>query len=572
MVQAHHGDRSGTVSAGYHTPNSTKHVSGRTSSRTRSTQQQHHATNSRQDSPIGASPQRSASRSRDRSNIRQREQPSPNISTRSRAQDSSEGEAVCNYDTSVTQLYELLESSSWEKARSRCRSHPHEVSTWIVRRDAISQKVRWKLLPLHAAVIFQSPNFVVSALIDQYPAAVSRRDDQGMLPLHLAFRYKEDSEDLLELLLTKYPKGALVKDKRERLPLEHGRGSKFSAKLMRLYADAHATMVESAAGHHHHKPNQESNHHQNVSEIKSDYEKKTRTLKSMYEERIKVVQDQNKSAMNQLRLATDEEKRKLINCHVEEMETMREMLNTHAGNEGAVISDLENEVGNLRIELSKAKSERDAADLHAADMKSYAEQLAMQMRQILHDQEALQRMVSQQQQELDKAHSRRVEMIQNLLQREEEERPPQIRGGSDIKQMIDFNLNSMKSMMSQKPARLEKNSVDGGLVGGRGVDMKPPHSPHRHGLHHPVSGQSHLHTSPHIHHTPIRTQNTSPHGYTGATASPGKHQNHHALPTGSTNNKAGAGGGSQDRQRTSYLTGSPVVKDDISAITDCSNF
>jgi Ankyrin repeats (many copies) len=151
--------------------------------------------------------------------------------------DDENEQLVCDYDTSATQLYELLESSNWEEARTRCRTHPQEVRTWIVRKDK-SLKVRWRLLPLHAAIIFQCPNFIVAALLDKYPAAISSVDDQGMLPLHLAFRHKHEDEDLLELLLIHYPKAVLVKDKRDRVPLEHGRDCKFSAKFTRLYADA----------------------------------------------------------------------------------------------------------------------------------------------------------------------------------------------------------------------------------------------------------------------------------------------------------------------------------------------
>ena len=550
MVHASPSGRSGTMAAvGHHTPSSSKfYSSSRPSSRTRSAQQQLvAASNSRQDSPMGSpSGHRSASRSRDNSNIRRREQPSPI----SKTHDSNEGEPVCNYDTNVTVLYELLESSNWEKARSRCRSHPHEVRTWIVRRDTISQKVRWKLLPLHAAVIFQSPTFVVSSLIDQYPEAVSRRDDQGMLPLHLAFRYKEDNEDLLELLLTQYPKGALMKDKRDRLPLEHGRGSKFSAKLMKLYAEAnvsgsrtHTMGGSSTDSHHVNIKRHDADNNGRVSEVIAEYEKKTRALKSMYEERIQQVQDQNKVALNQVRLTTDEETRKLVNCHVAEMEAMREMLNSHAGNEGAVISDLESEVAQLRLAMADAKAERDIADLHASDMKSYAEELTMQMRQVLRDQEALQLMVSQQQQELDKAHSRREQLIQNLLRQEQDERPVRARRGSDIRQLIESGRTSMESMLAREPTRMEAADVIGGT--------KPPHTPH--GGHH----TSHVHP-PHHHTSPLRTH--SPHR--GATPP----SNHLITPTGSGDK------GSHSHQRN-YFAGTPApIKDDISAITENSNY
>jgi len=479
------------------------------------------------------------SRSRDTSNIRRREQPSPLISHK--GQDSTEGEAVCNYDTNVTTLYELLESSNWEKAKSRCRSHPHEVKTWIVRRDTISQKVRWKLLPLHAAVIFQSPTFVVSALIDSYPAAVSRRDDQGMLPLHLAFRYKEDNEDLLELLLSQYPKGVLMKDKRDRLPLEHGRGSKFSAKLLRLYADANVSGAKDLgiiSDHDHRFGNQDAGR---VSEVIADYEKKTRTLKSMYEDRIKMLQDQNKAALNQVRITSDEEKRKLVNVHVEEMEAMREMINTSGGADGAVYSDLEGEINQLRTALMSAKAERDSSNVHAADMKAHADEMALQMRQVLRDHETLQLMVSQQQLELDKAHTRREQLIQNLLRQEQDEKPTRVRRGSEIKQLLESGKERMDVMLQRDMSRLTTTGV--------GTSTHLAHHTHTHS---PLHNHSLTHT-PTTHHT--------------AHHSPLNHTPRPRVPISSADK-----GSHPPLPQNTYYTGSPVVKDDISAITENSNF
>jgi ankyrin repeat protein/phage baseplate assembly protein W len=441
--------RSSNLASGRTTPSSIKFPSARPSnSRTRAAQVS--GGRQRSESPMG-SPPRSASRARESANYRRRD-PSPH-----KGQD-GDGEAVCNYDTNVTTLYELLESSNWEKARSRCRTHPQEVRTWIVRRDVISQKVRWKLLPLHAAVIFQSPTFVVSALIDNYPAAVSRRDDQGMLPLHLAFRYKEDNEDLLELLLAQYPKGVLMKDKRDRTPLEHGRGSKFSAKLMRLYADSAVTgsraLTMSGSPDQHVKSQDRlggENDNGRVNDVIAEYENKTQTLKNMYEERIRMLQEKNKAALNHVRISTDEEKRKLVNCHMEEMETMRQMLNSNAGNGGLLIADLESEVNQLRSEIADAKAERDAANMHANELKTFADDLLAQMRQVLQDQEALQLMVSQQQQELDKAHTRRDQLIQSLLRHEQDERPSRVRRGTEIKQLIDSSRTSLHTLLAREP-------------------------------------------------------------------------------------------------------------------------
>lgn len=517
-----HGGSPGGVT-GRTTPSSIKYPSNiRPSSRTRSAQ----SGRLRSESPMIGSPDRSASRGRDSSNFRRREpssSPSMNKGHHHYQQD-SEGEGVCNYDTNVTTLYELLESSNWEKAKSRCRSHPHEVRTWIVRRDSISQKVRWKLLPLHAAVIFQSPTFVVSALIENYPAAVSRRDDQGMLPLHLAFRYKEDNEDLLELLLMQYPKGVLMKDKRDRTPLEHGRGSKFSAKVMRMYADAAVAGSRALTmGSGGTSDNFDVQKAGDSNEVFAEYENKTNTLKSMYEDRIKTLQDQHRSDVNQLRISHDEERRRLINVHMEEMETMRNMLNSHGGGDPHMIADLESEMNQLRTELANAKEEKDSANLHLTDVKSYADDLALQLRRLLQDQETLQLMVSQQQTELDKAQTRREQLIQNLLRQEQEERPTRVRRGTEIKELISTGRSSMQSLLAREPVKSSP--------------AKP--SPHHH----------------HHHHTSSRLRAT---GHPAVTATPPSPSPHEKSP-----------------HNTYFTTTGPsttAIKDDISAITENSNF
>lgn len=139
---------------------------------------------------------------------------------------------TCDYDKNVTFLYEMLEASQWEKAIRRCKSHPHEVRTWIIRQN------RWRLLPLHAAVIFQSPETVLLTIIKAFPAATSERDDQGMTALHLAFRHQQE-EHLIEKMLNEYPDAALTRDNQGRLPIdccaEEGR---FTGRFLRLYLSA----------------------------------------------------------------------------------------------------------------------------------------------------------------------------------------------------------------------------------------------------------------------------------------------------------------------------------------------
>eukprot|EP00978_Attheya_sp_CCMP212_P019577 scaffold55090_cov53-Attheya_sp.AAC.1 len=145
----------------------------------------------------------------------------------------------------TTELYHLLEESEWEAAGQRCQSHPEEAEHWLVRwGDDEQDDLRWKLLPLHAAIIFQCPvPDLIVTLCDTFRDACREPDDQGMLPLHLAFRNlriptqygtaaavaaanNEDNDDGVEeriicILLDACPEAMFVKDNRNRIPLIH---------------------------------------------------------------------------------------------------------------------------------------------------------------------------------------------------------------------------------------------------------------------------------------------------------------------------------------------------------------
>jgi ankyrin repeat protein len=123
----------------------------------------------------------------------------------------------CDYDLDPTQLYESLQLRNWEAAVDRCKEHEKEARTWVSRKER-DGKLRWRLLPLHAAVIFKAPEFVIEALLAAYPKATECKDDQGMLPLHLAFR-SGSSEGVVTFLLTANPQSINVKDRKGRIPL-----------------------------------------------------------------------------------------------------------------------------------------------------------------------------------------------------------------------------------------------------------------------------------------------------------------------------------------------------------------
>lgn len=354
-------------------------------------------------------------------------------------------ELECDYDTSATELYELLESSDWDRARTRCRTHPEEVRTWITRRDK-SQQVRWKLLPLHAAIIFQAPIYVVTALIERYPTAASRRDDQGMLPLHLAFRHKQEDEELLEHLLVQNPTAVTVRDRRDRTPLEHGRESRFSAKLMRLYAEAMVTAcahggsmqkhphlshtdtftanTESLthSGNHTHASQiarLEAEHEAKITVLKADHDYQIQVLQAKYEDRIQAIQEKTNADIRNSQLLAESEKQALINQHNGEVAELRDLLTRQINKDRAMTATLQKEVSMLQEHLSEAKTQAEVlADRYHA-LVNDNELLRNFFEQIKDDQAAIQEIALKQQEYLKAARNMRHELIQTLIKQED---------------------------------------------------------------------------------------------------------------------------------------------------------
>ena len=143
----------------------------------------------------------------------------------------------CDYDQNPTVLYQAIEAKQWDYAVSLITNKVNNVdddndehdddndeeepsSTWVVRKE-LNGKLRWRLLPLHAAVIFGSPLKLVELLLLDYPLAAQCKDDRGMLPLHLAFR-NEACWDIIEELLTAYPLAVFMTDRKGRTPLKCG--------------------------------------------------------------------------------------------------------------------------------------------------------------------------------------------------------------------------------------------------------------------------------------------------------------------------------------------------------------
>lgn len=137
------------------------------------------------------------------------------MATSSRCNDD---EPEADYDEGATELYRRIEGRDWDGALARLESHPIEAKTWVFRKEQNTNKIRWRLLPLHATCIFRSPLALIEALIDVYDDAPQMKDDQGMLPLHLACR-NGGSKGVVLTLLEAFPESYNVKDRKGRTPL-----------------------------------------------------------------------------------------------------------------------------------------------------------------------------------------------------------------------------------------------------------------------------------------------------------------------------------------------------------------
>ena len=119
-----------------------------------------------------------------------------------------------DYDLGPSTLYSFIEQKLWDSAIERARTTPSEAKTWISRREPSDpNKIRWRLLPLHACCVFRAPLSLIEALITAYPDAAKTIDDQGMLPLHLACRNGASRAVVMTLLGTN-PDSINAKDKK----------------------------------------------------------------------------------------------------------------------------------------------------------------------------------------------------------------------------------------------------------------------------------------------------------------------------------------------------------------------
>jgi hypothetical protein len=127
-----------------------------------------------------------------------------------------EEEEERDFDKNPTILYALVQKKIWKEAAERAKTRPDEASIFVARKEK-DGRIRWRLLPLHAAIVFKAPEEVIESLLDAYPKGADTKDDQGMLPLHLAFRNSAPAS-VVNMLLLAHPHSVDVPDRKGRLP------------------------------------------------------------------------------------------------------------------------------------------------------------------------------------------------------------------------------------------------------------------------------------------------------------------------------------------------------------------
>jgi hypothetical protein len=190
-------------------------------------------------------------------------------------------EQDCNYDINPTMMFQMLECGDWNdciefldgkssdndtwnfqsliqkgmgggkkldvnEMKSRQKELRSQARTWIVRRETTGV-LRWRMLPIHAALVFNAPFDVVLRLYHLYPGCIRCRNDLGMLPLHHVFMYGNEDR-VLELFLDVFPEALTVVDDKGRLPIgctpQDGSDNERRSNILDLYSKAQVEMMK----------------------------------------------------------------------------------------------------------------------------------------------------------------------------------------------------------------------------------------------------------------------------------------------------------------------------------------
>ena len=317
-----------------------------------------------------------------------------------------------DYDLNPSKLYKLIEAKDWQASILRTRSHPEEAQTWVMRKEQ-DGKLRWKLLPLHAALILKSPGDVVAALIKVYALGAQCKDDQGMLPLHLAFQ-KEAPGEAVECLLRAYPEAVKVKDKRGKTPIERIRMGTQPTNVMSAYAYA-SVQAERASI---------------IAEQERIYDLKFQTL---HERHLADMETQKQTMQSEIE--------ELQQVRHEALNSARELSLYDLSSTHNVIGVLKDEIERLKQTVSELTKVNVAYKSALEDMKHKRDDLSSSLIRLAFEQDAIVKAAQQQKEGMDAATMVREKMMQAIGQQEVESR---LKAELERKAIMDLAMQQKK--------------------------------------------------------------------------------------------------------------------------------
>jgi hypothetical protein len=263
------------------------------------------------------------------------------------------------FDKNPTVLYALVQKKLWKESITRANSYPKEASAFISRKEK-DGSIRWRLLPLHAAIVFKAPEDVIEALLTAFPKAAEAKDDQGMLPLHLAFR-NGASAGIVNLLLLAFPASVDSPDRKGRVPLTLAKSQ--HSPNREIYIEA----LEKGPSHY------------SVAALALSRERIVTEQKEIYEAQLKETLESHATAISEIE-ASVEEKKKEIEETVAEKD--KELAKLHENSQVLVdhVASLEAQLNTrldterfLATKIAKLETKLNGSEAHLKERETFWE-------------------------------------------------------------------------------------------------------------------------------------------------------------------------------------------------------
>lgn len=133
-----------------------------------------------------------------------------------------------NLSSGDNSFYEMIKKAEWENVLAHLERFPDSCHKWFIKLNG-EDKILWRVLPLHAAVIYGAPESVVRELLLVYRDGAKCQDDAGLLPLHFALNVGS-SVGVVTLLILAFRESVFVRDNKGMLPMDIVRRSSAAHK------------------------------------------------------------------------------------------------------------------------------------------------------------------------------------------------------------------------------------------------------------------------------------------------------------------------------------------------------